>query len=314
MAECPNCGATVEAGAPVCDSCGMSLGDDLAGDEGQDAGQGDGADGGGAQHDHAEGGHQHGGDSQQGGQPQQGQPQGGQPQGRQPQGGQPQQGRAQGGQPQGGQPRQGQGQGQGQPRQGQPQGGQPRQGQPRQGQGGQPQGGQPRQGQPQGQAPPQGGQPRQGQPQQGQYGQPQQGQYRQPQDDEVVAGLSRRQVLGLGGAGVGVLAVGGFLLLGGGGGPAGTAESFVNALNNGDAQAAADLLHPDSALTQQQISQFTTTFGPAPLSVEGAEVVQQSDGQATVEVSISFQGETQPVPVQVRQANGEWLVYSFQGA
>ncbi|MEF8887434.1 MAG: hypothetical protein V5A30_06465, partial [Haloarculaceae archaeon] len=101
---------------------------------------------------------------------------------------------------------------------------------------------------------------------------------------------------------------------GGGGGPAGTAESFVNALNDGNAQAAGELLHPDSPLTQQQLSQFTATFGPAQLSIGGAEVVQQSDGQATVEVSVTFQGETQPVPVQVRQADGEWLVYRFQGA
>lgn len=296
MAECPNCGATVEEGAPVCDSCGMSLGDDLGGGQGgQDAGQGDGGD---AQHGQTEGDHQHGGEPQQGGQPR---------------GEQPRQG-AQGGQPQGGQPhqpRQGQPQG-GQPRQGQPQGGQPRQGQPQQGQ--------PRQGQPQGQAPPQGGQapPQGGQPQQGQYGgaqqgYQQQGQYRQPRDDEVVAGLNRRQLLGIGGAGVAVVAVGGFLLLGGSSGPAGTAESFVNALNNGDGQAAADLLHPDSSLTENRVGQLATLFGQVDIGIQGSEVTQQSDGRAIVEIEASAQGQTNTLRMEMRQTSGEWLVYSFQG-
>ena len=292
MAECPNCGAAVEEGAPVCDSCGMSLGDGLTGDEGSQ----DGRNGGDGQHDHAEGGHQHGGEPQQGRQPQQGQPQQGQPQGGQPRGGQPQQGRAQGGQPQGGQPRQEQ------PRQGQPQGGQPPQGQPRQGQ-------------PQGQAPPQGGQapPQGGQPQQGQYRQPQQGQYRQPRDDDVVAGLSRRQVLGIGGAGVAVAAVGGFLLLGGSGGPGGTAESFMNALISGDPQGAADLLHPDAQVGQAQLATIATGLSQLDASVEGSEVTEETEDRATVEVTVAAQGQTQPVTHDMRTANGEWRVYSVQG-
>ena len=276
MAQCPNCGATVEDGAPVCDSCGMSLGEDVVGDDGgQGPGQGNGGNGEDTQHDHPESGHQRGGEPQQGGQPR---------------GGQPQQGRAQGGQPQGGQPGQGQ-----------PQGGQPRQGQP--------QGGQPQQGQPQGQAPPQ-----QRRPGQGQYGQQQQGQYRQPRDDEVVAGLSRRQVLGIGGAGIGVVAVGGFVLLGGGGGPAGNAESFVNALISGDGQAAADLLHPESPLSEQDVREQAVGTGGVNIEVQGAEVIEQSDDQATVEVTALVEGTEAPLRLDMRTANGEWRVFAFSGA
>lgn len=141
----------------------------------------------------------------------------------------------------------------------------------------------------------------------------QQGQYRQPRDDEVVAGLNRRQVLGIGGAGVAVVAVGGFLLLGGSSGPAGTAESFVNALNNGDGQAAADLLHPDSSLTENRVSQLATLFGQVDISIQGSEVAQQSDGRAIVEIRASAQGQTNTLRMEMRQTNGEWLVYSFQG-
>ena len=86
MAECPNCGATVEEGAPVCDSCGMSLGRNVSGEAGGQDSAGDGGNGEGVQHDHSPG------SEPQGGQPRQGQPQGGQPRQGQPQGQAPPQG------------------------------------------------------------------------------------------------------------------------------------------------------------------------------------------------------------------------------
>ena len=237
MAQCPNCGAAVADGAPVCDSCGLSFGENV-GQQGQ-------------------GGHK------QGGQGQQGQPQGGQP--RQ---GQPQQGHGQDRQPQG----QPQRQPQGQPQQGYQQGGQQRQ--------------------------PQGGY------QQGGYGRT---------DDDVVAGLTRRQLLGIGG-GAAVAAVGGFLLLGGGpSGPAGTAEAFMQALVDGNGQAAADLLHPDAQVSESQASTWASQISQFDVSVDGAEVVQESDGRATVEVTVSAQGQSQAETIEVRQANGEWQVYAVQG-
>ena len=131
----------------------------------------------------------------------------------------------------------------------------------------------------------------------------------------MVAGLNRRQVLGIGG-GVAVAAVGGFLLLGGGGGggPAGTAESFLNALNSGDGQAAADLLHPDSPLGESQVTQLATLFSQVDISIQSSEVTTESEGQATVEVTASAQGQTQTLTFQMRQSNGEWLVFGFSGA
>jgi len=124
--------------------------------------------------------------------------------------------------------------------------------------------------------------------------------------------LNRRQVLGIGGAGVAVVAVGGFLLLGGGpSGPAGTAEAFVNNLNNGDGQAAADLLHPDSRLSESQVSQTAALFGQVDISIQGSEVTEQADGQATVEIEATAQGQTNTLSLEMRQANGEWRVFSF---
>jgi len=120
-------------------------------------------------------------------------------------------------------------------------------------------------------------------------------------------------VLGIGGAGVAVAAVGGFLLLGGSGGPAGTAESFMNALASGDGQAAADLLHPDSSLSEGQVTTWASQISQFEVSVDGAEVVQQSESQATVDVTVSAQGQSQTETIEVRQADGGWGVYSVEG-
>ena len=121
-------------------------------------------------------------------------------------------------------------------------------------------------------------------------------------------------MLGIGGAGVAVVAVGGFLLLGGGpGGPAGTAKAFVNNLNNGDGQAAADLLHPDSSLSEGQVTTWASQIRQFEVSVDGAEVVQQSESQATVEVTVFAQGQSQTETIEVRQADGGWGVYSVEG-
>jgi hypothetical protein len=120
-------------------------------------------------------------------------------------------------------------------------------------------------------------------------------------------------VLGIGGAGVAVAAVGGFLLLGGSGGPGGTAESFMNALIDGNAQGAADMLHPNAPLGQAQVSAWATGLSQLDASVEGSEVTQETEERATVEVTVSAQGQTQPVTLDMRTANGEWRVYSVAG-
>ncbi|MFB6075360.1 MAG: zinc-ribbon domain-containing protein [Haloarculaceae archaeon] len=200
--------------------------------------------------------------------------------------------------------------GQGQPQQGQGQSQQPPQGQgqPPQGQG-QPQ--QPPQDQGQPQQPPQG----QGQPQQPPQGRSQ-GQGRPPRGGAGAAegeGMSRRALLAGAGGGVVVLAGGGYLaytqFMGGGAGPDGTVEQFVQALNDGDAQQANELIHPNSPLGQVTSSQLQQLQSVG-LSVESTSVVSQSGDRATVQASLTLGSQTQTTTFQLRRSQGEWLLYS----
>lgn len=170
---------------------------------------------------------------------------------------------------------------------------------------------QPHQGQPPqqdwGQQPPQ---PRPGHPPNGQYGQ----QQRARGNDNVVAGLSRRQVLGIGG-GVAAIAVGWYFFSGGRGSagetPTGTAEAFVNALNNGNGQRATELLHPNSPVPESAIQQLAQRYGRVSTGIESMRVTEESEGQATVEVMLSGVGS--PMRISLRTSNGDWRVYSFPG-
>lgn len=159
------------------------------------------------------------------------------------------------------------------------------------------------------QPPPQG----RGQPSGGQYGQRQRGEG----DDNVIAGLSRRQVLGIAG-GVAV-AAGWFLFLNDGGGnagetPAGTARAFVNALDNGDAQQATALLHPNSPVPESVVQNLGQRYGQVDTSIENIEVTEQSDGRTILEVTLRFaQEETGVMITELRTSNGEWRVYAFSG-
>lgn len=158
-----------------------------------------------------------------------------------------------------------------------------------------------------GQQPPQ---PGRGHPPNAQYGQ----QQRARGNDDMVAGLSRRQVLGIGG-GVAAVAVGWYFISGGadsaGETPTGTAEAFVNALNNGNGQRATELLHPNSPVPESVIQQLAQRYDQASTSIESIRVTEESEGQATVEVMLSGVGS--PMRIRLRPSNGNWRVYSFPG-
>lgn len=174
----------------------------------------------------------------------------------------------------------------------------------------------------------QGEQPRQGQgqsrrsqqsqPQQGQgqpTGQPQHGQsgtYQHPKnDDDFVAGLSRRQVVAAG-AGIAVLGGGAFLLTGGG--PKPTAREFLNALDEGNAEKANSLIHPDSPMGD------VSKLGLALVEEINYEIqslsVEENTGdeavvEAELELSKNGRSETSTTMIVLRKHDGEWKVYSF---
>jgi hypothetical protein len=283
MPYCQECGVEVDQHQETCHACGAVL---RSGPGGQDQQSSD--------------------------QPQQGQPPQGQPtQGQPPQGQQPH------GQPAQGQPPRDQPP-QGQPQQGQPAQGQPPQGQPQQGQ--HPQG----QGQPAQQPPQQQGQPAQQPPQQqGQRAQqPPQGgappqQPRTGPGARRSGGIRRRKLLTYGG-GLAALLGGGWLAYDtflGSGGPVGTTKSFINALDAGNADKASDLLHSSSPIGT--IPDYTIQqFKDYDVSIQGTEVVSESETTATVDVTLSIASpdsqtsQTTTQSLELRTEDGSWKIYT----
>jgi len=121
---------------------------------------------------------------------------------------------------------------------------------------------------------------------------------------QFIAGVATATTVGLAGCG------------GGGGGPAGVVNQFVSALNNGNIEKANSLYHPDSSAAQipssmgEQMSEFT-------FSVQNTEVVEESDGQATVEadIKVEMMGESQTSTstFELRTYEGEWRIWSGGG-
>lgn len=130
-------------------------------------------------------------------------------------------------------------------------------------------------------------------------------------------GQSRRRYLGATAAVLTAATAGCSGVLGGGDGgsasPDAAVEAYIDAMNEGDADAANALLHPDGSATEiteqqaQELSQVEFT-------VESTEVLEQSDGRADVgmTVTMAFGGEenTNRTTVELRTHDGEWKLYS----
>lgn len=130
--------------------------------------------------------------------------------------------------------------------------------------------------------------------------------------------MTRRQLLIVGG-GIAAVAAGWFFFLDGGGGggagdtPTGTARAFVNALDDGDAQRATELHHPDSPVPQSVIQDLAQRYSGIDTGVDSMVVTEQSGRQATVEVTLRLQEETASMRIKLRKSNDSWRVYSFPG-
>jgi hypothetical protein len=110
-------------------------------------------------------------------------------------------------------------------------------------------------------------------------------------------------------------------ILGGGGGgggssgPQGAVEAYVDAVNDNDAQAIQDLAHPEGSGSGGDVSD--SDLEGISMSIQSMETLEQSDGQATVEAEIETtftmggeeQSATQTIEFDVRQYEGEWLIY-----
>jgi len=122
---------------------------------------------------------------------------------------------------------------------------------------------------------------------------------------------TRRRFLGAAAAAVTVASAGCSGLLGGGGGssPDATVREFYSALNEGDAQAANALIHPNATspeVTQEQAQQFSEFD----LEVQSTEVVEQGDDRAVVRVNASVMGQSQSTQLELRTHEGEWKLWS----
>lgn len=146
-------------------------------------------------------------------------------------------------------------------------------------------------------------------------------------DGDATAGngmdVSRRNLLLYGGAAVGTAAVGGgagFLLLSGGDGPgpAATARSFVEALDDGNVEDAREMLHPDSELQDGGLEFVAGVFEQAEIEIDATEVVSEDDTSAEVriETTATVAGETQSdaAIITLRTQGGEWRVMNFESA
>jgi len=135
-------------------------------------------------------------------------------------------------------------------------------------------------------------------------------------DDREDETATRRRFLGATAAGATAAIAGCSGLLGGGSGdPAATVETFYGSLNEGDAESANALIHPEGnaeEITQQQAEQLSQ----ADFSVDSTEVVEQGDGRAVVAVTITIsmmgQEQSQTTNVELRTHEGQWKIWDSQ--
>lgn len=136
-------------------------------------------------------------------------------------------------------------------------------------------------------------------------------------------GISRRALLKYGGG-----AAGGAGLLGGGWlfydrllrerTPEETITQYYVALNNGNEEEANGFIHQDSPISGNSEA-FISTAEQARLTVREVEVIDQSEEQATVRVTVHIEydnneEDTQTVTRTLRRSNGTWKLWLESGS
>jgi len=101
---------------------------------------------------------------------------------------------------------------------------------------------------------------------------------------------------------------------GGGGGPAGVAKSWIKAANNGNEDKVEKLTHSESPM-MDQMGMLLGLYEEANLSINSAEVLEENEDTATVEMEITAsmdgQSETSSSEMELRTEDGNWRVYSI---
>lgn len=134
-------------------------------------------------------------------------------------------------------------------------------------------------------------------------------------DDAAGVDQSRRRYLGATAAvvSVGLAGCNDILGGGGGGGPEAAVERFADAMDRGDREAMENLIHPDSPQAGQLTNQTVSGLAEADVTLESTEVVEQGDGRATVNVTITLpangQEQTTEQQWELRTHEGEWKLY-----
>lgn len=99
--------------------------------------------------------------------------------------------------------------------------------------------------------------------------------------------------------------------------PIDVTNNYIEAINEGDAEAAWELLHPDSPFRQNYtFNEFETDVvgtSTNQLTTWNANEVDVSTGRATVEVDLTFtDGSEYRVAFALRKDNGDWLLYDYE--
>ncbi|WP_248517875.1 hypothetical protein [Salinarchaeum laminariae] len=99
-------------------------------------------------------------------------------------------------------------------------------------------------------------------------------------------------------------------LLGGDGGgrsdPEKRVVNFYAAIDDGDADAARSMIHPDGPLAENP---SVSGFGGATISIESTSLLEESDGEATVEYDLVVNDEELTNEHVLRKRDGEWLIW-----
>jgi len=95
--------------------------------------------------------------------------------------------------------------------------------------------------------------------------------------------------------------------------PAGAVREFYRAVGDGDAAAAAALIHPDSDVSTTSIEETAGQFSNA--TVERVTVLDRNETRAIVQTSVTLAGGSQERTVEaalgVRRVDGRWRVYGL---
>lgn len=100
-------------------------------------------------------------------------------------------------------------------------------------------------------------------------------------------------------------------ILGGDGGgrsaPEQAVVDFYAAIDAGNAEEARSMIHPDGPLAENP---SVSGFGGASISIESTSLVEESGGRATVEYDLVVNDEELTNEHELRQRDGEWLIWS----